>query len=286
MNAKFNADTLRPAPWWLFVSLLAATVLMTVLGNYWFIPSGVWKPLDERSYGLVNATLIWGLAYFLVVICGILLIVGRRTPTEVGIERAKIPAAIIYTCVLWILVQLGLGLCYVGVGKPLHFANSWNGAKVLSTVGDLLGQLFGNALCEEIVFRGFLLTQCLLLFYMLWPERPTRALVVALWLATAIFTVLHVPYQLTPANYSALSKLACVQVEIFFSGCVFGWIYWQTGNVFFAAGVHALANEPTTLFVWHDLGLLTRGDPVVLLIAVGIAAAWHLLPATDRRASH
>lgn len=286
MNAKVNLDAIRPAPWWLFILLLAATVLMTVLGYYWFVPSGVWKPLHERSHGLVNVTLIWGFVYFIVVICGVLLGAGRRTPKEVGIERPKIFAAVMYTCVLWVLVQFVFGLCYLGSGNSIDLANSWYRPNVLSTAGAFLGQLLGNALCEEIVFRGFLLMQCLLLFRVLWPDRPTRAFVAALCLATTIFTVIHVPYYLTPDNYSSLSKLVWDQIIVFFTGCVFGWIYWQTGNLFFAAGVHALSNVPMTLFVWHDLGPLKRTDFVVLFVAIGIGVAWHILPASGRRATN
>jgi len=289
MNANVRPDAIRPAPWWLFVLLVAAKTVMSVLGNYWFVPSRVWEPLYVQSHGLVHPTLLGNVAIFIVVICGVLLWTGRRTPAELGIEPRKIPTGVIYTCVLWIVMQLVLAGLYVGFGKPLAIANGWIGLDVLKKVGSLLGQLLGNALCEEILFRGFLLMQCLLLFRSMWPHRPTRALMAAFCLAAAIFAVAHLPVQLRPGVYASLSKLGWDQVRIFVGACVYGWIYWQTRNLFFTVGVHALANVPTTLFAGHNLGPLTHPDvigAVKFVLVISITAAWHRLPATNWRADN
>lgn len=271
---------IRRAPWWLFVLLLAASVLMTVLFNHWYLPGGLWIPVYQRSHGLVNRTLIWGLVSFLVVICGIVLGVGGRRPTEVGIEWRKLRAAGLYTCVLWMVVQAVLLSCYAGFGKSIDLANGWDSVEVMKKAGGLLGQLMGNALCEEILFRGFLMMQCVLLFRARWPDRPWMVFIASVSLASAMFALLHLPTQLRADNYASLSKLAWDQVQVFMAGCVFGWIYWQTRNLFFVVSVHALSNVPVTLLAWHDLGPLTRTDPVVLLVGIGIAAAWDRLPAT------
>lgn len=170
----------------------------------------------------------------------------------------------------------------MGFGESLAIAEGWEGVGFLKKVGDLLGQLLGNALCEETVFRGFLLMQCVLVFRARWPHRPRTAFALSLWLATATFAVSHVPYDLRPDNYESLSKLALDQVGVFVFGCFIGWVYWQTRNLFFAVGVHSLLNEPTTLLAWHDVG-----QRVVLgLVSLGIAAAWHRLPATHHRADY
>ncbi len=273
---------IRRAPWWLFVFLFATLILMNVLGEQWFGPSGVWDPVDQLSHGLLNETLICNVAIFLVVICGALLGVGRREPREVGLEGRKLPAAAVYTCILWIVLQVVLGGCYVGFGRSLAVANGWDDIGILQKAGGLVGQFLGNALCEEIIFRGFLLTQCVLLFRALWPHRPRTAFLVSFCLAALIFTVWHLPYDLRADRYTSLSQLAWNQADHFFWGCAFGWIYWKTRNLFFVVGVHAVQNEPTTLFVWHNLGPLTTTTPVVFLVGVGIAAAWHRLPVRTR----
>lgn len=280
-----TSSEIRPAPWWLFVLLLAVTLLMTVLGNQWYLPSGIWKPINEQSHGFLNPTLIFGVAFFAIVICGVMLGIGRRTAREVGLDRTKFPAGALYTCLLWIAVQFVLIGCYVALDRSVTVANGWTDIGILNKSGRLLAQLLGNALCEETLYRGFLLMQCVLLFRTLWPHRPRMALLVAFGVASSIFALSHLPFDLRADRFESLSKLVWDQAGHLLSGCLFGWIFWQTGNLFFTVGVHALSNEPTTLFAWHDLGPLTRTDPVVLLIAVGIAAAWKRLPGTQRKST-
>ena len=269
----------RLAPWWLVVLLLAAHVFMTVLGNQWYFGSGIWKPLHQQSYGLLTPTVTWGLTYLLVVICGVLLGLGRRRPAEIGIEWQKLPSAALYTGLLWIGLQIVLAGWYSAFGQSLAIANGWNGIEVLGKAGALLGQLLGNALCEEIVFRGFLLMQLILLFRRRWPEQPRKAFVVAFLLAAAVFAVQHLPYHLRTDNYVSLSKLAGDQLEVLLGGCILGWLYWQTRNLFFVVGVHSLVNAPTTL--WAARGPLWRVDPWVYVLAIAVAVLWRRLPAVQ-----
>jgi membrane protease YdiL (CAAX protease family) len=161
----------------------------------------------------------------------------------------------------------------------LVVADGWLDQRVLTKLGALVGQLLGNALCEEILFRGFLLMQMVVLFRRRWPHQPRKAFVVALLLATAIFAVYHLPYHLRSDNYVSLSKLASDQLEVFSIGCLIGWLYWQTRNLFFVVGVHAIANVPNTL--WAARGPLLRVDSWVYLLAIVAALLWSRLPATQ-----
>lgn len=269
---------IRLAPRWLFVVLLAASVVMAILANQWYVPSGVWKPLAAYSHGLLHPGLIWGVVFFVAVIWGILLGVGRRTPTEIGLEWRKLPTAVLYTCVLWVAAQIVLGACMMGFGDGLTIAIGWNDARTLTKAGALLAQLFGNAFCEEIVFRGFFLMQFVLVLSARWPNRPGTAVVISFCLASVLFALSHIPYHLRPDNYTSASELVMHQVQAFVMGVVFGWVYWQTQNLFFAVGFHSLSNEPTSLLAWHDVGQRA----VVVLVALGLAAAWPRLPATER----
>ena len=270
---------IRVAPFWLFVLVLSADVFMSVLGNQWYIHSGIWKPLYDQTYGLLHPALVGGVVFFLVVICGVLLGAGRRRPAEVGLEWSKLPAAILYTFVIWVGLQIVLVAWYLSWGQSVAIANGWDGVDTLGKAGALLGQLLGNALCEEIVFRGFLLVQFVLLAQLWWSHQPRTSFVVALFFATLIFAVLHVPFLLRPDNYLSLSKLARDLLEIFTIGSIFGWLYWRTCNLFFVVGVHALGNAPTTLWAARDP--LWRVDPWVYLLAIIIALAWQRLPATN-----
>jgi membrane protease YdiL (CAAX protease family) len=277
--SKSTAE-IRPAPLWLFVLLLAVHIVMTVLGNQWFLPSGIWKSPVQLSYGLVTPSLIWGLMYLLVVVCGVLLGLGGRRPTEIGIEWQKLPAGATYTCLLWFGLQMVLAAWYSAFAQSFDVADGWFYVDtLLDMAGSLAGQLLGNALCEEIVFRGFLLMQFALIFRSWWPQRPRTAPIVALLLAAAIFAVQHVPYHLRPDRYVSLTKLASDQLWVFLMGCIFGWIYWQTRNLFFVVGVHALANYPTAL--WATPGPHAAANFWFLVLALVCALVWKRLPLTQ-----
>jgi beta-lactamase class D len=67
------------------------------------------------------------------------------------------------------------------------------------------------------------------------------------------------------------------RVQVFTMGWVFGWVYWQTQNLFFAVGVHSLLNEPASLLASHDVGQRL----VIVFVGLGLAAAWPRRPLTD-----
>jgi hypothetical protein len=164
----------------------------------------------------------------------------------------------------------------------VQLARGWTDVNVLWKAGELTNQLLGNALNEEIVFRGFLLTQLVLLLRARWPQQPRAAFVVALVIVSAIFAVLHVPTRLLKGEYTSLSAVVIDQTQYVLFGCIFGWLYWRTGNLLFVVGVHALCNQPTTLWAWYDLGPVNRADYLVYALALVIAAAWRRLPATEQ----
>jgi membrane protease YdiL (CAAX protease family) len=263
--------------------LLLVHVFITVLGNQWYVPSGVWKRLYQRTHGLLHPTLMFGLIYLLVVICGVLLGLGRRRPEEIGIEWRKLPVGALYAGLLWFSLQIVLAAWYLALGEPLAIANGWDGIGILGKAGELLGQLFGNALCEEIVFRGFLLVQLVLLLSRQWPDQPRCAFIVAFLLTAAIFAVQHLPLNLRQDHYVSTSKLAGDQLALFLGGCIYGWLYWQTRNLFFVVGAHALCNVPTTL--WAARGPLWNVEPWVRLLAIAIALFWRRPTLFCRRAA-
>jgi hypothetical protein len=116
----------RLAPWWLFVLVFTGAIFVGVLANQWFLPRGLW---NQESHGFVNPAIICGVLFFFV-ICVALLVMGRRAPREVGLEWAKLPAAAVYTGLVWISVQVALGSCYLAFGKSLSVADGWKDVTV------------------------------------------------------------------------------------------------------------------------------------------------------------
>jgi uncharacterized protein len=268
MNERLK-KSIRIAPGWLFVWLLAAVGLMLVLA--WVVPRDFWFSQFRRTYGLVNFAY---LTYTLLIVGVVLLGIGRRRPAEIGLELRRLPAALAYTLLVWIALQAVMAGWYGISGKPIHIANGWSNDQALHKLGLFIGHFFGNALNEEVVFRGFLLTQFVLLLRRRWPRRPRTALVLAMLLHCAIFGAMHVPDRLIRQTYTSLSAVTTDQLELMVNACVFGWVFWRTDNLFFAVGLHGLSNLPTTLFAWHDFGPLTMPVPIVLALGAILAAIW------------
>lgn len=98
--------------------------------------------------------------------------------------------------------------------------------------------MFGNALLEEIVFRGFLFVQLFLLCGKIkhHPFRVTAAMLIS----QTIFALMHVPNR----NYSGYAGMEFVYdfIQLVILGTVFCLLYWLTRNLFMVVGVHALVN--------------------------------------------
>jgi hypothetical protein len=119
-------------------------------------------------------------------------------------------------------------------------------------LGELLGQLFGNALYEEILFRG-----CLLVQLALWltprPQRPDRrAVLLALVLSQLVFALQHIPNRLAFAAWPDAAAAAGDLAMLLVAGLFFAGVFLRTGNLLVAVGVHALGNCPTLLWAGPD----------------------------------
>ena len=123
------------------------------------------------------------------------------------------------------------------VQSALGGAGSWRFA-----LSEWLGQLFGNCPFEEVLFRGFLLPQCLLLTKHWIPEsRRWKHLAIALLLSRGYFALCHVFFNLHQPEGQWLL------IAQFVFGLLFAAIYLSTGNLFVAIGIHALVNNPAPL---------------------------------------
>jgi len=150
--------------------------------------------------------------------------------------------------------------------------NAW--ARPGYVVGGLIAQLFGNALGEETVFRGFLFLQLFLVFRSRLGERA--AMLWAVVVSQVIFAVVHIPNRLLVKDTFGIDLLVD-QVLVFILGVLFVLIYAGTRNLFFAVGAHALFNDPTNAVTGpNDLTKL-----VIVVFMLVITAVWRY--ASDRR---
>jgi membrane protease YdiL (CAAX protease family) len=233
------------------------------------VEKGLFDHPIAATHGLVDEALLCSAAALVVIAGGILFGIGRLKPRHVGLSAGKLPAALAVTLTLWLLMQLAIliiGLIHAGT-ITLH--PDWAEYQATRVFGQLIGQLFGNALFEEIAYRGFLLPQIFLLLVTRPAWSPRTRLVAALVISQAFFALMHIPIRLHQgiAPQALLPNLlATVVVGVFFC-----WVYLRTGNLLIAVGVHALINKPTSLL---ECALAPQHVLLALVILVLLLWPW------------
>ncbi len=205
----------------------------------WFPPvTWLWRTTD----GLVNVTLSANLINQLILIGVLLLGLCRVRPKELGLEPAKLPAALGLTALIWAVSQIVFVIILAFSNQSIELNPEWTATSWTRAAGHWLGQLFGNTPLEEVVFRGFLLPQCLLLMLSWKPTaRPWMQIAVALVLSQLVFALFHIffNWRQPQGQWLLLAQ--------FVMGLAFAGIYLRTGNLFLAMGVHTLSNNPSPL---------------------------------------
>jgi len=169
---------------------------------------------------------------------------ARLGPADLGLVRADLPRALLWVLGFWVTAQLGL---LVLQGGPTTLHPYWDGGMGATTaLGSLLGQVLGNALYEELFWRGFVLVQLSALLVRRRGWSRGRALLLAALVSSALFALSHLPRDLQgdrpPGN------LMVLQGAWLAGGLVFSGIYVLSGNLFMAVLFHSLVNQPTALF--------------------------------------
>lgn len=238
----------------------------------WYPPSA-WLP--EVTNGLISFTLVVTVTVQIILIAGILLAVCRFSPREIGLDLTKLPSAVVLTLIAWAATQIVLVIVFAIFDQEIALNAQWIGPDWTWIAGRGLGQLLGNTLLEEVIFRGFLLPQCLLLSMIWMPRaRPATQITIALLVSQSIFTLLHVFFN---AREPQGQWLLLAQ---FAMGMLFAAVYIRTGNLFLAMGLHTLANNPSPLL--KD-DLLSGPGVTFLIISVGTLVAVTIGPSLARR---
>jgi hypothetical protein len=214
-------------------------LLYTRQPDKWFPFAGwLWRETD----GLINVTFTANVLNQIILVGVLLLGVFRSRPKELGLNFARLPAAVGVMALFWAVNQAVLVLVLALSRQPILLNPQWTTTSWTQAAGPWIGQLFGNTPLEEIAFRGFLLPQCLLLMLSRMPTaRPRIQITLALVLSQGLFTLFHVFFNLRQPQGQWLL------VVQFVMGLAFAGIYLRTGNLFLAMGVHALANNPSPL---------------------------------------
>jgi uncharacterized protein len=258
----------KKAPVWLIIAVVLMHLGFAPFFNFVVFPNHWLSPVSSATLGLVNATLQANLFYIVVVIGGLLFLVGRMPPADVGWRRETLPAAIVYTLLLWAAANLLMVAVAAAKGLPLAFNESWAKPGVTRTIGAFLAQIFGNALCEETIFRGFLTIQVMLL---LRPLGKSVAVITAVVLVQAFFASIHIPMLLN--HGTSWTDILEALPMLFLAGVMFAVIYLATGNLFVAVGGHALV-DAYMLIPRDAFGLSDNFGFVYLVMVFAGALLW------------
>lgn len=229
----------------LFILFHTALIL---IANGVLFPGNAFQPLSAATSGLINGTLVMNALLIATLVPVVMIGVGGLRLYDLGLIPHRLPSAMLMTIVFWAAAQavhLLAGLIHSG---RVAFAPEWaaHGAGII--LGGLIAQLFGNALFEEIAYRGFLFPQFYLRAERLRAYR-WRRFFAALAASQAVFALTHIPNRI----YLGMSApdIAVDLIMLMGWGVLYTLIYMRTDNLFLAVGVHALGNAPTTLFATH-----------------------------------
>lgn len=240
---------------------------LVVVVNLIFFAGGAFKPLASATGGIVTGSLVANLIFLAILVAWLILKQGELRLPDIGIIPARLPRALLITGGLWAVAQVIHALAGLLTYGSVEVASVWNSAGMYILIGMLLAQLIGNALFEEIAYRGFLFPQMYLRLEHLGEQRWLR-LILALVVSQGLFALSHIPNRL----YLGMAPGAIVPdlLMLFALGVLFAWIYAKTDNLFIAVGIHALGNAPTTLF--RTAPFLEVGGASALIYALVIAA--------------
>lgn len=223
---------------------MALEIAFALLAVFVLFPSGILKVFAGPTGGLITATLVANFISLAVVVGLVLCLIGGLRLSDLGLRGSDVPIAVVLTISAWIGANAIEAAWQAVADGAVSWGGEWRGLGVTAVIGALLAQLFGNALYEEILFRGVLLRQT---YWRLETRRLTdlQTLAIAIAISQSLFALIHLPILLGGglSPIAAFSRLPA----IFVAGSAFAVLYARSDNLMLCVGIHALANKPTLL---------------------------------------
>lgn len=249
---------------------VGAHFALTAVVNLVFFAGNTFRPLASATGGLFTGSLLANLIFIALLVAAIILRHGRLRLYDVGLIPRNILFGVLFTVGIWGGAQVVHGLAgWLSFGV-VKLNPDWANPGFM--VGLLLTQIFGNALFEEIAYRGFLFPQLYLRASGL-RNYPWMRLLGAMFVSQGLFALSHIPNRIylgmTPA------EIALDLLMLLGWGTLYTLIYLRTDNLFVVVGIHALGNTPTTLFATAPL---LAGDGASILIYTLVITALFGMP--------
>lgn len=249
MNYAREADSasifkVKPVSLRFIASVIIVHIIFTLIVNLILFDNSYLSFFPKSTNGWISETLAANLIGLVVEVIIVLGMIGKLSPKDFGFIKATLVPGMLGTLLFWVALSV------VDILMTLLFTSStltYNNNILMNPgfyLGNFLAQIFGNALLEEIIFRGFLFVQIYLLFRKI--NTHTTRIMYAILTSQAIFAATHIPNRI----YGGLVGMEFVYdfFMIAILGAVFVLLYLLTKNLFFVIGVHALINVQLTFW--------------------------------------
>lgn len=210
--------------------------ILVLLINYLYTLE-YYEPISVWSYYLINPTLqgslivllIWGLIIFKI---------GKHNLASIWLDRKKLINGLVLGIIFWLIIQTSAFIYSLFSGSSLSLHRHIN-----VETGAFLGQLFGNALTEELIFRSIFFLQ----LYILLKKRSSdrTAFIISIIISQLFFAVCHLPNRIFIKHYE---NLFFDQVRLFILGVLFVIFFVRTKNFTLTVFIHSLFNHPLRIF--------------------------------------
>jgi len=256
---------IRETKWYIILLYLIAGPILLILEFLVLAKFKIFSNIYKLTNGLVNFTLLIYLILIFTIIFGLFIGLGKLRLKDLGVRIDKIKNSILFTVLFWIIINIITAICLLIVSGSIALNRSWGEKGALALLGLLLCQLFGNALYEEIAFRGFLFPQIYLKIKKISRLNKKNKIIISIILSQAYFSIMHIPNRLYH-NINGIELLIHL-IMVFIIGIVFVLLYLRTNNLFIVIGIHALADAPTLIFASpFNENIIPGILPIIILI--------------------
>lgn len=164
---------------------------------------------------------------------------GRLSLRDIGLTWRGVAGGLAIVAGIFVVAQVVFLVAALASGTPIALHPLRQTAYKL-----VVSQVAGNALAEEVVYRGFLLVQLALIARRWLPRK--RAWALALIASQVIFALSHIPLRWITADLHGAQLVEDLLLTAV-AGIVFALPYLRTGLLGVAIGFHALFNVSLAL---------------------------------------
>lgn len=246
---------IKKLPIGILITLFVLEMAGSVPANY-LLRINFFQPVSDFTNHLITPTLLVNLMD-IIIYSVIVFVFGKLSFSSVWMSKEKVRESLIPVLLIWGITQLIILVYTFFTTKDFLLTQD-----VSARLGRIIGQLFGNALNEEFLFRGIFFLQLYLILKNYKTNKP--AIIIAIIISQLIFSLMHIPNRMMIKSFQGIGIDLLL---IFITGVILTLIYLKTENIAFVIGGHALINSRIniieTTFPWQITSLI-----IFVLIAV------------------